>query len=158
MSLRCIYKHQKTLTLMFIGVLLIARPAWSHNGMVHLESANDFNSTVSKLTTALEAKGMTIFASIPHSEGAKSVGVDINPSTLIIFGNPKVGAPLMACTQMVGIDLPQKALITEDDAGKVTLTYNEPGYLKERHEIAGCDTVLEKVSKALAAFAKAATE
>ncbi|KZY62858.1 DUF302 domain-containing protein [Oleiphilus sp. HI0066] len=100
---------------------------------------------------------MKVFATIRHSKGAEDVGVTINPTTLIIFGNPKVGAPLMACTQMVGIDLPQKALITQDEEGKVMLTYNDPAYLKERHEIRGCDAVLEKVRKALANFAKAAT-
>ena len=148
----------KYLALIFTGCLFTASIAWSHNGMIHVASANDFDTTLSKLTTALEEKGMKIFTTIPHSKGAKSVGVDINPSTLVIFGNPKVGAPLMACTQMVGLDLPQKALITEDSEGKVSLTYNDPDYLKQRHEITGCDAVLEKVSKALSNFAKTATE
>ncbi len=139
-------------------LFLMASSAWAHNGMVHVDSANDFETTVNKLTQALEAKDMKIFATIPHSKGAASVDINIKPTTLVIFGNPKVGAPLMACTQMVGIDLPQKALITEDNEGKVIFTYNDPAYLKERHEIEGCDKVLEKVSKALANFAKAATQ
>ena len=140
------------------ALLMASSLVWSHNGMVHIVSANDFDTTVSKLSQALEAKGMKVFATIPHSKGAQSAGVDIKPTTLVIFGNPKVGAPLMACTQMVGIDLPQKALITEDDQGKVTFTYNDPAYLKERHEIEGCDEVLERVTSALQGFAKAATE
>ena len=144
--------------LLCVTLLLMVSSAWAHNGMVHVDSANDFDTTLNKLTQALEAKGMKIFATIPHSKGAASVDVNINPTTLVIFGNPKVGAPLMACTQMVGIDLPQKALITEDSEGKVTLTYNDPAYLKDRHEIEGCDKVLGKVSKALANFAKAATQ
>lgn len=145
-------------TPVLIALLLMVSPAWGHNGMVHITSANDFDTTVEKLTSVLEAKGMKIFASIPHSEAAQGVDVTINPTTLVIFGNPKVGAPLMSCTQMVGIDLPQKALITEDSEGKVTLTYNAPSYLKERHGIEGCDKVLDKVSTALENFAKAATQ
>jgi len=148
----------KLLPIICTALFFTANIAWAHNGMVHIASANDFDTTVSKLNQALEAKGMKVFATIPHSEGAKSAGVDIKPTTLVIFGNPKVGAPLMACTQMVGIDLPQKALITEDDQGKVTFTYNDPAYLKERHEIEGCDEVLKKVTKALQGFARAATE
>ena len=127
-------------------------------GTISVPSANSFDDTISKLSSTLKEKGMKVFATIPHSTGAASVGVDINPTTLVIFGNPKVGAPLMACAQQVGIDLPQKALITEVSSGAVSLTYNDPMYLKERHAIKGCDPVLEKVAQALDKFAKAATE
>lgn len=147
-----------SLRLLCAALLFMASSAWAHNGMVHVPSSNDFDTTISKLTQALETKGMNIFATIPHSIGAAKVGVSLNPTTLVIFGNPKVGAPLMACAQMVAIDLPQKALVTADSEGNVTLTYNDPAYLKERHEIEGCDKVLDKVSKALANFAKAATQ
>jgi len=76
---------------------------------------------------------------------------------LIIFGNPKVGTPLMQCTQSVAIDLPQKSLIWEDENGQVWLSYNDPGYLARRHNIENCDEVLNKISNALGNFAKAAT-
>ena len=147
----------RSLKLILSCLLFVSSTAMAHNGMLHIESNNDFATTQEKLLETLTEKGMKVFATIPHSEGAEGVGVTINPTTLIIFGNPKVGAPLMACAQMVGIDLPQKALITQDEEGKVMLTYNDPAYLKERHEITGCDAILEKVSKALANFAKAAT-
>ena len=145
------------LRLIMTCFLFVSSAAMAHNGMLHIESNNDFATTQEKLLETLTEKGIKFFATIPHSKGAESAGVTIKPTTLVIFGNPKVGAPLLACTQMVGIDLPQKALITQDEEGKVILTYNDPAYLKERHEIAGCDAVLEKVSKALANFAKAAT-
>jgi uncharacterized protein (DUF302 family) len=77
---------------------------------------------------------------------------------VVIFGNPKVGTPLMQCAQSVAIDLPQKALVWEDSDGTVWLGYNDPDYLKQRHSIEGCDQVIEKVKGALAGFAKAATE
>ena len=79
------------------------------------------------------------------------------PTQLVIFGNPKVGAPLMQCAQSVAIDLPQKALITQDAQGRVWLSYNDPAYLRQRHHIEGCKPVLAKVSGALAKFARAAT-
>ncbi len=77
---------------------------------------------------------------------------------LLIFGNPKVGAPLMQCSQTVAIDLPQKALIWQDESGQVWLSYNDPVYLATRHEIDDCKAVLDKVKTALKNFAKAATQ
>jgi uncharacterized protein (DUF302 family) len=99
-----------------------------------------------------------VFNRISHSEGAASVGKTLRPTELILFGNPKVGTPLMQCVQRVAIDLPQKALIWEDEEGAVWLSYNDPAYLAERHSIEGCEEVLKKVSGALATFAKVATE
>lgn len=129
----------------------------SHNGIIKVKSAHDVNATVDRLENALESKGMKVFAIIDHSSGAKSVGIDLKPTVLVVFGNPKVGSPLMACQQSVAIDLPQKALISEDEKGEVWLSYNDPEYLKQRHQITGCDEILNKVSKALANFANAAT-
>jgi len=76
---------------------------------------------------------------------------------LLIFGNPKIGTPLMQCNPNVAIDLPQKALVWEDDSGRVWLAYNDPKYLALRHDLRGCEEVLAKVSAALANFAAAAT-
>lgn len=76
---------------------------------------------------------------------------------VVIFGNPKVGTPLMKCNRTVAIDLPQKALIWEDGNGQVWLTYNDPHYLDSRHQLGACAKVIKKVSGALGKFAKAAT-
>jgi uncharacterized protein (DUF302 family) len=76
---------------------------------------------------------------------------------LIIFGNPKVGSPLMKCQQTVAIDLPQKALIWVDDQSKVWISYNDPRYLEKRHNISGCDEVIAKIEKALSGITKAAS-
>ncbi len=100
---------------------------------------------------------MTVFARINHAEGAEKVGKQLRPTELIIFGNPKVGAPLMQCGQSVAIDLPQKALIWEDEAGQVWLSYNDPKYLAKRHSINDCDEVIKKIETALGNFAKTAT-
>ena len=100
---------------------------------------------------------MKVFIRINHAAGAAGVGKKLRPTELIIFGNPKVGAPLMQCSQSVGLDLPQKALIWQDDKGRAWLTCNDPEYLAGRHELKGCSEVLKKIEKALSNFAKAAT-
>ncbi|MBX2867040.1 MAG: DUF302 domain-containing protein [Acidiferrobacterales bacterium] len=129
----------------------------SPDGITAQESNADVATTVERLTTALEAKGMKVFAVVDHAAGAQSVDAELRPTTVVIFGNPKVGTGMMKCAQSVGIDLPMKALIWEAEDGKVWLGYNAPDYLAKRHGMKGCDGLLEKVSGALANFAKAAT-
>ncbi len=141
------------------SVLLVVSPvtAQTGNGMVAIKSAHSVADTADKLEGILKNKGMKVFARIDHAAGAASVGNDLRPTQLVIFGNPKVGSPLMLCAQSIAIDLPQKALIWEDESGQVWLGYNDPAYLQERHSVQVCDPVLAKVSKALGAFAAGAT-
>ncbi|MEE9334184.1 MAG: DUF302 domain-containing protein [Granulosicoccaceae bacterium] len=126
-------------------------------GMVVVPSPHSVKGTLDKLAVVLESKGMKIMARVDHSAGATSVDLALRPTELMIFGNPKAGTPLMLCSQSLAIDLPQKMLAWEDEAGKVWLGYNDPTYIKARHGTEGCDAVFEKISGALANFAKAAT-
>jgi len=125
--------------------------------LVTTKSHHDVSTTADRLENILKSKGMTVFARIDHAAGAKKVDMELRPTELLIFGNPKVGTPLMKCSQTTAIDLPQKALIWQDEKGDVWLGYNNPDYLTKRHSIAGCDPVLAKVKGALAKFATAAT-
>ena len=127
-------------------------------GLKVVKSDNDVKSTADKLEKILGEKGMTVFGRVNHGAGAQKVGVELRPTELIIFGNPKVGSPLMACAQSVAIDLPQKMLIWEDQNGTTWLAYNDPSYLVTRHSIKGCDEVIAKVSGALNNFATAASK
>jgi uncharacterized protein (DUF302 family) len=139
----------------FFGLVSVAV---ADNGLVNVKSAHSVKDTADRLEKALTNKGMTIFIRIDHASGAKKVGLALPPTELVIFGNPKVGTPLMRCSRGVAIDLPQKTLIWEDDQGQVWLTYNDPAYLATRHAITGCEAVLEKVGGALQNFAAAATK
>ena len=130
--------------------------AGTPDGMVNVKSSHDVKTTADRLEGILKKKGMKLFTRVPHSAGASKAGVTIRDTELLIFGNPKVGAPLMKCQQSVGIDLPQKALIWKDDKGAVWISYNDPRYLQKRHNISGCDEVLAKVTKALGGMTGAA--
>ena len=99
----------------------------------------------------------SLFIRINHAAGARKVGKNLRPTELLVFGNPKVGTPLIQCSQSVAIDLPQKALIWQDDKGQVWLSYNDSNYLAQRHGLSQCAEVIKKVEKALNNFAKAAT-
>ena len=140
-----------------IGIIIFASLACADNGMISLKSSHDVRITADRLENNLIAKGTMVFIRINHAEGAQKVGKKLRPTEVIIFGNPKVGTPLMQCGQSVAIDLPQKALIWEDEAGQVWLSYNDPKYLAKRHGIKECVDVIKKIETALGNFANAAT-
>lgn len=136
---------------------LFTTSAFATEGMISIKSAHTVAVTADRLEKILASKGMTVFKRIDHAAGAQKVGKTLRPTELVIFGNPKVGTPLMLCSQSVAIDLPQKALIWQDEAGQVWFSYNDPAYLALRHNIQGCDEVLKKVAGALGKFAAKAS-
>jgi uncharacterized protein (DUF302 family) len=105
----------------------------------------------------LKAKGVKVMARIDHAAGAKAAGMDLRPTEVIIFGNPKLGTPLMQADQRAGLDLPMKVLAWQDADGKVFVTYADPASLKSRYKLDGKESVLQTMTKALAGFTNAAT-
>lgn len=105
--------------------------------------------TTSRLEAEIKAHNMAVFARINHSAMAAEVGMPLRPTEVILFGNPRGGTPLMQAGQTIGIDLPLKMLVWQDDSGKTWLSYNEPAWLVKRHEISGADNVVANMSHAL---------
>ena len=138
-------------------LFFLASQVYADNGIITVKSSLEVKATADRLENVLKQKGMTVFLRINHAEGANKVGKKLRPTELVVFGNPKVGTPLMQCSQTTAIDLPQKALVWEDSEGQVWLSYNDPNYLVKRHGITGCAEVIKKIEKALNNFAKAAT-
>ena len=144
---------------LFITILLSTQSyADSTDGIIRIQSTHDVTTTIDHLETVLRKKGMTIFKRVNHTAGAEKAGLQLRPTELLIFGNPKVGTPLMLCSQTAALDLPQKALAYKDENGEVWLAYNDPAYMAKRHGIQGCEKPLQKVTNALANFTRAATE
>jgi uncharacterized protein (DUF302 family) len=104
-------------------------------GLIHLDSHYSVPETAQRLESLLQAQGIKVFCCIDHSGEAEKVGMKMRPTQVVIFGNPKGGTPLMLASPSIAIDLPLKALIWEDNDGKVRLSYNDPEYLKQRHNI-----------------------
>lgn len=127
------------------------------DGLVTVQSAYSVEETVSRLETALEENGLITVAVVDHSANAANAGLELPPTRLVIFGNPNVGTPLMQSARTVAIDLPQKMLVYEDEAGDVFAAYNDPAYLSERHGLSGVDEQLGIVTNALSNLADAAT-
>jgi uncharacterized protein (DUF302 family) len=105
------------------------------NGIVSQLSAASVDNTVEKLKIILQAKGVTLFAVIDHSGEAQKVGLTMPPTKVLIFGNPKGGTPLMLASPSIAIDLPLKILVAEGADGKVSISYNAPEYLQNRHNL-----------------------
>ena len=146
-------KHARSLAL---ALLLIASPLVSAaDGLIVVKSSYGSKETMDRLEVSLKEKGMTIFARVDHAAGAAKVGKKLRPTELLIFGNPQGGTPFMECSQTVGIDLPLKMLVWEDESGQVWLGYNDPGYLARRHGVPEC-AVAANLKQALAGFAQMA--
>jgi uncharacterized protein (DUF302 family) len=130
----------------------------AENGLITLASAYDVGTTLDRLAAALTARGVTIFARIDHSAGSASIGLPLRPTTLIIFGNPAAGTPLMQAAQTTGIDLPLKVLVWQSVDGTTHFTYNDPVWIAARHGLgAEAQHAVKALSTAMAAFARQAT-
>ena len=127
------------------------------NGMIVKSSMNSVSKTIDRLEEVLKSKGITIFLRLDHAAGAQKVGNQLRPTQLLIFGNPKLGSPLMMSKQSIGIDLPLKAVAWEDAEGKVWLGYNTPDFLSKRHHINDRQKVVNKMTKVLDKFSQFAT-
>jgi len=151
------------LQLLFINILVItmtnATPALSNtSGLITLKSNYSVAETADRFEAIVKEKGLSFFTRIDHSANATNAELELNPTQVILFGNPKAGTPLMKCAPSVAIDLPQKALFWADEGGDVWLSYNDPAYLRERHNIEGCDAVLDKITGLLNDLATSSTK
>ena len=134
------------------------------NGLITLQSHYSVKETIARFEAAVQAKkalGFKVFTELDHAAAAKEFGLTMRPRTVIVFGNPKFGTPVMVKTPMLAIDVPPKALVWQDDQGKVWLTYNSAEYLGKviyaRHGLPEPPST-PKLAAALKGFAAYATQ
>jgi uncharacterized protein (DUF302 family) len=129
------------------------------HGMIAIKSAHSAKVTMDRYEAAVKAASMNVFARVDHAAGAQRIGKSLRPTEVLIWGSPQAGTPMLECSQTVGIDLPQKALVWQDAGGDVYLGWNDPVHLvTNRHETKGCEGVTTAIARALAGFAKQATQ
>ena len=104
-------------------------------GLVTIASPFSFQETLDRLKAGIASRGLTLFAVIDHAKGAAEAGLQLRPTTVLIFGNAKGGTPLMEANQIVGLDLPLRALAWEDGAGKTSISFSDPVWLARRHAL-----------------------
>ena len=129
------------------------------DGLITLRSSFGPEETMNRLETEVHARGMTVFGQIDHSAGAAAVGLPLPPTNLLIFGAARGGTPLMQSVQTIGIDLPLKALVwQEDKSGKTFLSYNDPAYITHGRRIGEtAKPVIEAISGTLKEMAAKST-
>ena len=124
------------------------------DGLITIKSSFGPEDTMKRLEAEVKARGLTVFAHVDHAAGAAAVELKLRPTDLLVFGNAKGGTPLMQQAQTVGIDLPLKALVWQDAAGQVWVSYTSPSWLAQRYHIpADLARAVAGMERALAAVA-----
>jgi uncharacterized protein (DUF302 family) len=137
------------------AVVATSLPA-NAESLVAQQSKHTVAETMDRLAAELTKRGIKVAARIDHAAGAKAVGMELPPTQVMMFGNPKLGTPLMQVKPEIGLDLPMKVIAWQDKAGKVWVGYAPPAGLAKRYGVEGKGEVLTAMTNALAALTKAA--
>jgi uncharacterized protein (DUF302 family) len=137
---------------------LSLNPVELSEDIVTLASKHTALKTSERLKLLLAEKGIEVFADIDHSAGAKTVGLALRPTRVLIFGNPTAGTPLMQSRQPMGLDLPLRILVWEDEAGRAWVSYRRLEALVREHGVVDRDEAVKALGAGLAALARASAE
>jgi uncharacterized protein (DUF302 family) len=106
------------------------------SGVVRIASRFGYAETVGRLRSEIERRQLTLFITIDQQQAAERAGLDLRPTTLILFGNPAAGTRVMQASPESAIDLPLKILVWEDEMTQVWVAVNDGAYLQRRHGLA----------------------
>ena len=121
--------HLRAITVTAAFLLVSTASVSAVDGLITKPSAYPAAETLDRLEAALKERGFTIFTRLDHAAAAEAVGLKMPKSTVLVFGNPRLGTPVFIKHPTLAIDLPLKALVWEDANGKVSLSYNSAQYL-----------------------------
>jgi len=150
-------KKTKILVLLMF-FLFSATSVIAADGLISKTSSKSVKNTMDILEKTVRDKGFHVAARINHAAAAIKAGQTLRPTELLIFGNPKLGSLLMQSNQTIGIDLPIKILVYEDEKGVIHVVYNDPAWLAARHKIMDKDKVFRKMAGALDKITAAAVQ
>lgn len=131
--------------------------AGAEDGWIIKASPASVEETADKLVAAVENAGAKVFARVDHAAGAKSIDAELADMTLVMFGNPKIGTPILQAAPRAGLDLPNRILIW-DDNGQTRIGYLDPAELKARYKVEGADKAFETMAGALGKLTDAAAK
>lgn len=150
-------------SLLCVAIAGLNSPVAAHShlseaGLIKVHSEFGVEETGDRLAALLAERRLNVFGRIDHAQNAATVGKELRPTELFIFGNPALGTPLMQCNQSAAIDLPQRMLIWQAADDQVWLAYNEPDYLMARHDLVDCEPVIDRISQVLEDISHRATQ
>lgn len=126
-----------------------ARAAGNEDGIVRVQSAYGVDETVQRLKTDIEQKGIKFFTVFDQSQLGSEAGIKLNPSKLLIFGNPPLGIQFLTANANAGLDWPVRLLVTEDDEGRVWAVYTDFAWIARRHHITDRDAQFKMASEVI---------
>ncbi len=139
----------RALVLSGLLALPLAAPALAADGMIHQTADGSVEETVEAFTKVLNDKGATVFATVDHAAGALWADMELPPATLVLFGNPRIGTPLMQAAPTMGSELPMRVLFYEGDDGRTYIAYHDMDVIAAKHGIPADHPALIKAKGAL---------
>jgi uncharacterized protein (DUF302 family) len=131
---------------------VVKTKAGSDDGIVRVKSAYGFQETIARLKTDIAAKGIKFFSEIDQSKLAADAGIKLNPSTLLVFGNPPLGTQFMTSNPNSGLDWPVRLLVIQDNGGAVWAVYTDFVWIATRHGITDRDDQFKMASMVIASI------
>ncbi|MGE5164422.1 MAG: DUF302 domain-containing protein [Sphingobacteriales bacterium] len=124
----------------------------SNDGIVRVKSSYNFQETIARLKKDIAAKGIRFFNEIDQTELAAGAGIKLNPSTLLVFGNPPLGTQFMTAHPNAGLDWPVRLLVIQDSAGAVWTVYTDFAWIAARHGIVNRSEQFKMASMVIASI------
>jgi uncharacterized protein (DUF302 family) len=147
----------------FLSLSLVARPGAgraepqsAEYGIVRTASAYPFGETIDRVKADIAAKGIVFFQAVDQAKLAADAGIKLEPSTLLVFGNPPLGTLFITAKPQAGLDWPVRLLVQQDEQGKVWLTYTDFGWIARRHGITNRDKEFKMASEVIASIVSSA--
>ena len=131
-----------------------ASRAWadSDDGIVRVKSAVPMQEAISRIKADIAGKGIKFFSEIDQSKLAADAGINLRPSTLLVFGNPPLGTQFITSNPNAGLDWPVGLLVTQEDDGSVWTVYSDFGWIARRHGIRNRDAQFKMASEVIASI------
>lgn len=120
-------KYLRLITLA-VAILSISSAGFAAE-LIQKESPHSVQNTMDKLQAAVEKAGARVAARVDHAAAAKTVGIDLSPNQVLIFGNPNIGSPIFVENPAAGLDLPIRVVVFENAAGQTIVAYHDPASL-----------------------------
>lgn len=131
----------------------VAKEVAGFDGIAVIAAQGEVPQVADRLASSIKAKGLTLFTIIDHQENARAAGLTMRPATVLIFGSPKVGTPVMAAAPTAALDLPQRMLVFQDVDGATKIAYNDPKVFARQHGVTGRDEAIDAMTRALSGLA-----
>ena len=147
-----------SLLMLFLVVSVAsAARADSDDGIVRVKSAVPMAEAISRIKADIASKGIKFFSEIDQSKLAADAGIELRPSTLLVFGNPPLGTQFITSNPNAGLDWPVRLLLTQDDNGDVWAVWTDFGWIAKRHNITNRAAQFEMATKVVGSITSTVT-